>query len=204
MTACPAASFYSRATPTAARELLGKKLVRVVKRGGRLARLAGKIVETEAYGSKDDRASHAWAGQTRRNSVMFGDPGRAYVYFTYGNHFCVNVSARPRMEAAGAVLIRAVEPIEGVEIMKQFRPVADYLSLASGPGKLTRALNITSLLDGTNMTDPESVLHIEHGESPSQIISTPRIGISRATGKRWRFLDSASSHVSRYGQIKVR
>jgi len=204
MTACPAASFYSRPTPAVARELLGKKLVRVAKRRGGLARLAGKIVETEAYGYKDDQASHAWGGQTRRNSVMFGDVGIAYVYFTYGNHFCVNVSARPRTEVAGAVLIRAIEPIEGIEIMKKFRPVTDYVSLTSGPGKLTRALNITSLLNGINMTDLESVLHIEHGENPSQIVSTPRIGISRATGKRWRFLDSGSSHVSRYSQIKVR
>ncbi|MGH9991340.1 MAG: DNA-3-methyladenine glycosylase [Nitrososphaera sp.] len=204
MTDCPSASFYARPTAIVARALLGKKLVRMMKRRGRLVRLAGKIVETEAYGSDDDPASHAWAGQTRRNSVMFGDAGRAYVYFTYGNHFCINVSAKPKTEAAGAVLIRAIEPIEGIEIMKQMRPVYNDLSLGSGPGKLTQALNITSRLNGVNMTDPESVLHIEQGRIPSHILSTPRIGITRATGKNWRFLDPASSHVSRNVQIKVR
>jgi DNA-3-methyladenine glycosylase len=186
-----------------ARNLIGKKLVHTVRKNGRVFRLAGIIVETEAYGYRDDPASHACAGPTARNKVMFGDVGRAYVYFTYGNHFCVNVSARSSRTEAGAILIRGLEPVEGIEIMRQFRPVDDSLSLTSGPGKLTRALNIASSLNGLNMTDPVSELHIEFGSDPAHIFATTRIGITRAADKEWRFLDSSSPYVSRRIQIKA-
>jgi DNA-3-methyladenine glycosylase len=186
-----------------ARDLIGKKLVHTVRKSGRAFRLAGIIVETEAYGYRDDPASHAYAGPTTRNKVMFGDVGRAYVYFTYGNHFCVNVSARSSRTEAGAILIRGLEPTEGIEIIRQFRPVDDILSLTSGPGKLTRALNIASPLNGLDMTDPESELHIEFGRDPAHIFTTARIGITRATDKEWRFLDSSSPYVSRRIQIKA-
>ena len=199
---CPAGPFYRRPTEAVARDLIGKKLVRTIIKGGRAFRLAGTIVETEAYGYNDDPASHACMGPTARNRVMFGEVGRAYIYFTYGNHFCVNVSARSGSEA-GAILIRGIEPVEGVAMMKQFRPVDGAFSLTSGPGKLTQALKITAALNGVDMTDPESELHIEFGSRPARVIATPRIGITRATDREWRFVDPSSPYVSRKIQIKA-
>lgn len=178
-------------------------LVRVIRKNGSQIRLAGKIVETEAYGYDDDLASHACRGPRPRNKIMFGEVGKAYVYFTYGNHFCVNVSAKASNVLAGAVLIRGIEPIEGIELMRQFRPVDDVLSLTSGPGKLTEALKITTALNGVNMTDPNSELHIESGKKPERLIATHRVGITRATDKEWRFADPSSPYVSRRVQIKA-
>jgi DNA-3-methyladenine glycosylase len=199
---CPAGSFYRRRTEAVAKALIGKQLVRTIIKNGRALRLAGKIVETEAYGYSDDPASHACMGPTSRNRVMFGDVGRAYVYFTYGNHFCVNVSARSGREA-GAVLIRGIEPVEGVAMMKEFRPVNDTFSLTSGPGKLTQALKITSALNGVDMTNPESELHIEFGIKAARVLATPRIGITRAIDREWRFVDPSSPYVSKKIQIKA-
>jgi DNA-3-methyladenine glycosylase len=199
---CQGSSFYQRPTEVVARDLVGKKLVRIIRKNMKQFRLAGIIVETEAYGYSDDPASHACMGATARNKVMFGDVGRAYVYFTYGNHFCLNVSARKSNVEAGAVLIRGIEPVEGIELMKQFRPVDDVFSLTSGPGKLTQALKITSALDGTNMTNSESELYIEFGKRPKHIVTTPRIGITRAVDKEWRFVNPSSLFVSRKFQIK--
>ena len=196
---CPSGSFYMRPTDVVARDLVGKKLVRTINN----RRLAGIIVETEAYGYSDDAASHARMGITGRNAVMFGDVGRAYVYFTYGNHFCINVSARSRNVKAGAVLIRGIEPVEGIDVMRQFRPVENVFSLTSGPGKLTQALSINSMLNGVDMTDPQSELHIESGTRPKRIMATPRIGITRAAEKTWRFIDPSSPFVSRKLQLKV-
>ena len=178
-------------------------MVRVVIKKGKAFRLVGKIVETEAYGFSDDLASHACMGRTPRNGVMFGDVGRAYIYFTYGSHYCVNVSAKASRIQAGAVLIRGIEPIEGVELMRQFRPVDDVLSLTSGPGKLTQALKITPALSGVDMTNADSELHIEIGTKPGCVLTTPRIGITRATDKEWRFVDPSSPFVSKKAQIKA-
>ena len=200
---CHITRFYRRPTEMVARDLVGTTLVRVIKKNGRKFRLAGRIVEAEAYGHDDDPASHACIGPTQRNSVMFGEVGRAYVYFTYGNHFCVNVSARASKVKAGAILIRGIEPVEGLEFMKQFRPVDDVLSLTSGPGKLTQALRITFALKGVDMTDPDSELYIESGRKPERVLATPRIGITRATNKEWRFIDPSSPYVSRRVQIKA-
>jgi DNA-3-methyladenine glycosylase len=200
---CPASSFYSRPTEVVARELVGKKLVRIFRKNGLTLRLSGTIVETEAYGYSNDLASHACMGPTARNRVMFGDVGRAYVYFTYGNHFCVNVSARSGRIEAGAVLIRGLEPVEGADLMRQFRPVDDDFSLTSGPGKLTQALSITSALNGVDMTSRDSELHIEFGAKPRRVLATPRIGITRAADKEWRFVDPSSPYVSRKIQIKA-
>jgi DNA-3-methyladenine glycosylase len=195
-------SFYKRSTETVAKDLVGKKLVRTIRiNEEKQYRLAGIIVETEAYGYGDDLASHACSGPTGRNKVMFGSVGRAYVYFTYGNHYCLNVSARRSNTEAGAVLIRGIEPIEGIELMIQFRPVDDILSLTSGPGKLTQALNITSLLNGTNMTKPKSEIYVESGRRPNHIITTPRIGITKAVDKKWRFVDPSSPFISRKLQV---
>jgi len=199
---CQNSSFYQRPTEAVAKDLVGKKLVRTIRNNKKHFRLAGIIVETEAYGYSDDLASHAYVGPTDRNKVMFGNVGRAYVYFTYGNHFCLNVSARRSKAEAGAVLIRGIEPVEGVELMRQFRPVDDIFSLTSGPGKLTQALNITSSLNGTDMTNPESEIYIESGKRPKGIVTTPRIGITRAMDKEWRFVDPSSPFISRKFQIK--
>jgi DNA-3-methyladenine glycosylase len=199
---CLSASFYHQPTAVVSRNLVGKTLVRIIKSKNGIIRLAGTIVETEAYGFDDDLASHACMGPTPRNRVMFGEVGRAYVYFTYGNHFCLNVSARSSKVRAGAVLIRAIEPIQGIEMMRRFRPVDDILALTSGPGKLTRALNVTSALNGVDMTDPTSELYIESGKEPENIVATPRIGITRATDKEWRFVDPSSPYVSRKIRIK--
>lgn len=199
---CQNSSFYQRPTEVVAKDLVGKKLVRTIRNNKKHFRLAGIIVETEAYGYSDDLASHAYVGPTDRNKVMFGNVGRAYVYFTYGNHFCLNVSARRSKAEAGAVLIRGIEPVEGVELMRQFRPIDDIFSLTSGPGKLTQALNITSSLNGTDMTNPESEIYIESGKRPKGIVTTPRIGITRAMDKEWRFVDPSSPFISRKFQIK--
>jgi DNA-3-methyladenine glycosylase len=199
---CQNSSFYQRPTEVVAKDLVGKKLVRTIRNNKKHFRLAGIIVETEAYGYSDDLASHAYVGPTDRNKVMFGNVGRAYVYFTYGNHFCLNVSARRSKAEAGAVLIRGIEPVEGVELMRQFRPIDDIFSLTSGPGKLTQALNITSSLNGTDMTNPESEIYIESGKRPKDIVTTPRIGITRAMDKEWRFVDPSSPFISRKFQIK--
>jgi len=192
-----------RPTDTVAEDLVGKKLVRTIKKGDNEYRLAGIIVETEAYGYSDDAASHARMGITGRNAVMFGDVGRAYVYFTYGNHFCINVSARSSNVKAGAVLIRGIEPVEGIEIMRQFRPVDNIFSLTSGPGKLTQALYINSRLNGADMTDLYSEIHIESGRKVKNVVATPRIGITKAVKKVWRFIDPSSPFVSRKLQLKV-
>lgn len=201
---CQNSSFYQRPTEVVAKDLLGKKLVRTIRNNNNNMqfRLAGIIVETEAYGYSDDLASHAYVGPTGRNKIMFGDVGKAYVYFTYGNHFCLNVSARRSKVEAGAILIRGIEPVEGIELMRQFRPVDDIYSLTSGPGKLTQALNITSLLNGTDMTNSESEIYIEFGKRPKHIVTTPRIGITRALDKEWRFVDPSSPFISRKFQSK--
>jgi DNA-3-methyladenine glycosylase len=199
---CQNSSFYQRPTEVVAKDLVGKKLVRTIRNNKKHFRLAGIIVETEAYGYSDDLASHAYVGPTDRNKVMFGNVGRAYVYFTYGNHFCLNISARRSKAEAGAVLIRGIEPVEGVELMRQFRPVDDIFSLTSGPGKLTQALNITSSLNGTDMTNPESEIYIESGKRPKGIVTTSRIGITRAMDKEWRFVHPSSPFISRKFQIK--
>jgi DNA-3-methyladenine glycosylase len=199
---CPDSLFYQRPTEVVARDLIGKKLVRIIRDNRRQVRLAGIIVETEAYGGNDDPASHAYTRTTARNKVMFGDVGRAYVYFTYGNHFCLNISARRSNVAAGAILIRSIEPIEGIDLMRQFRRVDDVFSLTSGPGKLTQALKITSMLNGIDMTNSESELYIEFGKRPRHIVATPRIGITRAIDREWRFVNPSNPYVSRRFQFQ--
>lgn len=186
---CLNSSFYARSTELVAESLLGKTLVRlIVNTSGKLERLSGMIIETEAYGFKNDPASHAYRGLTSRNAAMYGEVGRAYVYFIYGSQYCVNVSARSNELGAGAVLIRALQPLEGIDIMKSLRKTDHFLSLTSGPGKLTQALSITNVLNGEDMTDSNSRLHIEEGVNPVAIVTTKRIGISQAVDKEWRFI----------------
>lgn len=185
----PDKRFYHRSTELVAKDLLGKKLVRIINKSkDKTYRLSGLIVETEAYGFDDDPASHAYRGITSRNSPMFGEVGRAYVYFTYGNYYCVNVCARNSKVKAGAVLIRALQPLEGIPIMKFFRNTNDEFSLSSGPGKLTQALCIDKSLNGQDMTNAVTGLHIEYGIKPQSIISSSRIGIREAQEIKWRFI----------------
>ena len=185
----PDLDFYSRGTENVARELLGKKLVRMYDDGsGKLQRLSGIIYETEAYGSKNDPASHAFSGRTNRNSVMFKDVGKAYVYFIYGMHHCMNVTAHAPNSDAGAVLIRSLIPIEGIDTMIYLSNMKNKLNLTNGPGRLTKALDINRSHNGLNLTDNRSILHIEDEVKPKKVLSTTRIGISRATEKYWRYL----------------
>ena len=189
-------SFYQRPTAEVAQDLLGKLLVR--RLNGR--RLSGVIVETEAYGHANDLASHACKGMTERNKIMFGEVGIAYVYFTYGNHHCVNVSARDSAPA-GAVLIRSIEPADGLMIMKKLRELEAAALLTTGPGRLTQAMNITLRQNGVDVTQPESEITIEDGEGARQkkvkMEATARIGVSRATEVQWRFIDRSSQFLSR-------
>jgi DNA-3-methyladenine glycosylase len=199
----PNRTFYYRPTELVAKDLLGKKLVRIINKSkDKKYKLSGLIVETEAYGFDDDPASHAYRGITSRNIAMFGEVGRAYVYFTYGNYYCVNVSARTSKDKAGAVLIRALQPMEGIPIMKFLRKTNDELSLSSGPGKLTQALCIDKSLNGQDMTNPTTELHIEYGIESQRIISSSRIGIREARDKKWRFVlaskDEDDDQFSRY------
>jgi DNA-3-methyladenine glycosylase len=185
----PDKRFYHRSTELVAKDLLGKKLVRIINKSkDKTYRLSGLIVETEAYGFDDDPASHAYKGITSRNIPMFGEVGRAYVYFTYGNYYCVNVCARNSKVKAGAVLIRALQPLEGIPIMKLLRNTDDEFSLSSGPGKLTQALCIDKSLNGEDMTNVITALRIEYGIKPQRIISASRIGIREAQEKKWRFI----------------
>lgn len=139
--------FYAKDTLIVAKNLLGKLLVR--RLGGKL--LIGKIVEVEAYKGFEDPASHAYKGKTSRNKVMFGKAGHAYIYFTYGNHYLLNVTTE-KVGIPGAVLIRALEPLAGLEVMLKLRGVGNVNNLTNGPGKLTKALNITGELNGLDLT----------------------------------------------------
>lgn len=190
-------SFFSRSPDAVARDLLGKILVR---RAG-AERLAGRIVEVEAYFGKDDPAAHSAAGKTARNAVLFGPPGHAYVYFIYGMHSCVNVSCEPEGQA-GCVLIRALEPLSGLETMAHLRGLsapAKPRMVASGPGRLCQALGITRAThNGLDLTDPGSELQIQDdGFRPEKIIATPRIGIRKAVEKPHRFLIEGNAFVSK-------
>jgi len=193
--------FYAQDTLEVARHLLGARLVRLWEG----QRLGGRIVECEAYRGLDDSASHASRGQTPRNAVMFGPPGHAYVYFTYGIHWMLNVVTEP-VGVAAAVLIRALEPIEGVEAMwalrrRRGRP-RQVTDLTSGPGKLTQALAIDGSFNGADLTtDPHLWLEFDQPIPPARIARGPRIGIPYAAPAHreapWRFWIRDNPFVSR-------
>ncbi len=188
-------SFFNRDPRTVGRELLGKVLVR---REGR-STLAGRIVECEAYLGADDAAAHASAGKTARNAVLFGPPGHAYVYFIYGNHYCLNVSCLPDGDA-GCLLIRALEPVAGLERMaanRQMEPWQERL-IASGPGRLAEAMGITRERDnGKDLVSPTSDLRIvDDGFGAVEVRETPRIGITKAADLPLRYVVAESPFVS--------
>lgn len=186
--------FYERSSVVVARELLGKVLVK--EEDGLI--LAGVIVETEAYGGPEDPASHAARGRTKYNWPLWRDPGLAYVYRIYGVHFCLNVVAAEKRGLGSAVLIRAVEPIEGLEVMMRRRRVGNPRLLTSGPARLAEAFGIDLSFNGWDLTRGE-VLYIAEGrEVPDQqVVSTTRVGISKARDKPWRFYVRGNPYVSR-------
>jgi DNA-3-methyladenine glycosylase len=185
-------AFYDRPSVEVARDLLGKTLWRRTEAG----LTAGIIVETEAYNGANDPASHAWRGQTNRNAVMFGPPGRAYVYFTYGMHYCLNAVTGP-VGQASAVLLRAIQPVVGSELMRERRgtTIPDR-DLARGPGRLCQALGITTADDGTDLTG-DALWISETVDAPDLLIATtPRIGITRAAELPWRFVVCDNQYIS--------
>lgn len=187
------ASFYARPTPVVARRLLGHVLVSEV--GGRLT--AGRIVETEAYLGPDDPASHGYrARRTRRNASMFERPGTAYVYFTYGMHWCLN-AVTEREGFPAAVLIRALQPLEGLATMRRRRHSSSDRELCSGPAKLCQALGVTGREDGVSLTRGRLRIVRQRSRQRDAIIVTPRIGITRAVDWPLRFSIAGSPWVSR-------
>jgi DNA-3-methyladenine glycosylase len=178
------ANFFARDAVTVAKALIGVRLLM----GG----VGGAIVETEAY-DQEDPASHAFNGQTKRNAVMFGPPGRAYLYRIYGAHWCLNAvcAGEPR----GAVLIRALEPTDGLAVMAERRGTADPRLLCSGPGKLCQALAITGADDGALLDAPPFALYA--ADRACELAIGPRIGLSKAVDTPWRFGAAGSPYLSR-------
>ena len=181
-------SFYNRATVQVARDLLGKVIVH--------GPTAGIIVETEAYLGGDDLAAHSARGITGRTRVIFGPPGHAYVYLIYGMYQCLNLVCEPPGQP-GCVLIRALEPVAGLEVMQHRRPAARKpRDLTSGPGKLTMAMAITRTHNGADVTRGSLVVRQMIAQRPIEIETTPRIGISRCVDLPLRFLIHGNAFVS--------
>lgn len=183
--------FYARPAIEVARDCLGKVLLH----GG----TAGRIVETEAYLGVDDRAAHASRGVTNRTRLLFGPPGYAYVYFIYGMYECLNFVAEEEGKA-GCVLIRALEPVAGIPVMRRRRPGAKRIEdLASGPGKLTLAMGITRRLNGSDLVGGPLQVRGLREEPPVEILVTPRIGITHCAEWPLRFVVANNRFVSRAG-----
>lgn len=178
-------SFFARATLTVARDLLGQRLVRRLPDG---TRLAGLITETEAYVGEKDLACHARAGRTARTAVMYGRPGLAYVYFIYGNHWCLNVVTE-RAGFPAAVLIRALRPVEGLDVIRRNRAGRPVQALTDGPGKLAQALAIGREANGADLCARDASLFIEcaPAPAPAEIVAGPRVGIA-GVPEPWRSL----------------
>ncbi len=186
-------AFFERPSIEVAPDLLGRLLVRRTPGG---VRLVGRIVETEAY-REDDPASHSYRGRTPRTEVMFGPPGRLYVYFTYGMHFCMNVVTGSDGEGS-AVLLRAAEPIEGLREMAARRGVSDPRLLCSGPARLAQAFGIARAHNGADLVSGSELWLLEgHPVRPSSVQRTTRIGVRAGLDRRWRFLVRGDPYVSR-------
>lgn len=200
--------FYLRPTLTVAKDLLGKYLVRKINKH----LLIGKIVEVEAYLGKNDPASHAYRGRTKRNDVMFWKGGHLYVYFTYGMHYCANVVTEEEGKGR-AVLLRAVEPINGIEVMMKNRhhkrspPKADGLlerwsnneliNLTNGPAKLCKAFGLKREQNGTDLLGDDIYLTDGEHVELSKIRTSKRVGITNGTDKKWRFYIKSNRFVSK-------
>lgn len=189
-------AFYDRDPRLIGPDLLGKVLVRRLGR----KRVTGRIVEVEAYLGADDPAAHASIGKTPRNAVLFGTPGYAYVYFIYGNHYCLNVSCLPD-GTPGGILFRALEPLEGINEMYKLRGLeagSDLCRLTSGPGRLAAALGITRERDnGKDLTSARSDLYVADDRlPPPRVLITKRIGITKAADKPLRYIVAGNRFVS--------
>jgi DNA-3-methyladenine glycosylase len=191
-------AFFGRAPRRVARQLLGKILIRELPG----VKLTARIVEVEAYLGAEDPAAHSAAGRTLRNAVLFGPPGHAYIYFIYGNHYCLNVSCEPEGKA-GSVLFRALEPLAGIEEMARARRIAlrgpqDWPKLTSGPGRLCQAFGITRVRDNdSDLTSPSGGLWIgDDASRPRRIALTPRIGITKAADMPLRYFIAGNRFVS--------
>ena len=180
-------AFYDRPVVDVARDLIGCTLSH--------QSTSGRIVETEAY-HPSEPASHGFAGETVRNAALFGPPGRAYVYFSYGMHTLFNAVAEPAGVGAG-VLIRALEPTDGIALMRERRGVEHERQLCSGPGKLAQALAITLDDNGSSLTEGSiGIFAPLESSSDLEIYTSPRIGISKATELQWRFYAHENEHIS--------
>lgn len=190
-------NFFARDTLEVTRDLLGRCLVRILDG----ERLAGRIVETEAYVGEQDEASHASPGLTRRNASMYGPPGHAYVYLIYGMYHCFNIVTEPRGFPA-AVLIRALEPFEGMGTMRRLRDGRPDEQLTSGPGRLSQAMAIDLRFNGVDLCSPEATLFLEAGDpvlDPS-VATGPRVNVrgdDAAVTAPWRFYVKGNPYVSR-------
>jgi DNA-3-methyladenine glycosylase len=188
-------SFFERSVHEVAHELVGCSL--------RFAGVGGIIVETESY-ERDDPACHAYAGRTARTDVLFGPPGLAYVYLSYGIHSLLNFVAEPEGDAA-AVLIRALEPVWGISEMRSRRGLGQPRDLCSGPGKLTEALGVGLGCNRAPITEPPFELRGRAGDwREAQIVTGPRIGINVATERPWRFCAAGSAYLSRPVPLSAR
>jgi DNA-3-methyladenine glycosylase len=185
--------FYNRPAIEVAHDLLGRVIVH--------GETAGRIVETEAYLGVNDLAAHSARGLTPRTRVIFGPPGHAYVYFIYGMHECLNLVAEPKGQA-GCVLIRALEPIAGLDVMRARRGRDNVRDLCSGPGKLTQAMDITRKLNGVDVTRGALAVHEGTGET-FEIQTTPRIGIRHCADWPLRFLIAGNRFVSGRGNASL-
>jgi DNA-3-methyladenine glycosylase len=185
-------SFYARPSLEVARDLIGRLLVRPLPGG----RLVGRIVESEAY-QEGDPASHSFRGRTARNEVMFGRSGHLYVYFSYGMHFCMNV-VTGRDGEGSAVLLRAVEPVEGIDWMLARRGLDDVRLLCAGPGRLTQAFGIDRAHNGADLVAGD-VLFVASGSAvpEDRIGVSPRVGLTLGVDRPWRFFEARSPFVSR-------
>jgi len=185
---CLPCDFYLRTAPEVARALLGMRLVRDLDG----SRISGKITETEAYDGEADLACHARSGKTTRNAVMYGPPGRAYIYFTYGMHWCLNVVTGAEGSPA-AVLLRAILPLEGLELIVSNRKGLPENKWTDGPAKLCKALAIDGSLYGAALCETGSPLRIEQDKpvTDGEVVVSPRVGIQYAPepwlSKPWRF-----------------
>ena len=186
-------SFFARPATVVAPELLGRVVVRILRDG---TRLAARLVEVEAY-EQGDPASHSYRGRpTPRTEVMFGRPGRMYVYFTYGRHFCSNVVTGPDGHGS-AVLLRAAEPLEGLEVMASHRGVDGLRLLCSGPARLTQALAIARADDGTDLVRDDSLFLLSGAPLLGPAIArSTRVGVSVGIERRWRYFERGSAFVS--------
>jgi DNA-3-methyladenine glycosylase len=190
--------FYIRPVLTVARDLLGKMLIK--KDGNQV--LAARIVEVEAYGGNSDEASHSFIGKTKRNEVMFNEGGYFYIYFTYGAHFCCNVVTGKKNHGA-AVLIRAVEPLLGIDEMienrfgRELKSEKEIYNLTSGPGKVCKAFGFTKDHSGLDLTSSDIFIVDQPKIKKDRIGVSKRIGITKSVNLPWRFFEIGNPYISR-------